>query len=517
MDKKQYNNIINWTLKHEKTLKIEDNISIARAIFNNMGVALPQGNCQEIANILESDDYMGWKSCTAEEAQEAVNRGTAAIAVSGNKFIIIAAEDEEEPVVDTTSVMTLSKTANANSTMKYYAYDNNTTTNSNDNGREAIIIIPGIMGSELFAGEANGSKISRGTKLWDPDANLYADDKIRMLACDDEGDSVYNVYASNQNYGAKSTYKRIYNRLAAEFSSTYDVLYFPYDWRKPCMASAVSLNEFIDKSNYSRVILVAHSMGGLVAACYLSLGLEQRSKVHKLIALGAPFLGATELIRVYNEGMDLGFLSGLIVNDDIKDIMPNIRSVYELLPTKKWFELTNEKIYTYKKLYTVEGYDDDGKTFTSQTYYDTKNQLYKKLKQFDSSLLTLAENMHAGMFINGDHVTNLVDSYYIVGKNLSTVNSISANVIGETGEMESIDYNKNNKGDGTVAVWSADIGGMYPNKTYYASGRDHCGEYDFDENVVKTEGLVVSANVIQLIKNIINDSSALPSGITRTR
>lgn len=128
MDKKQYNNIINWTLKHEKTLKIEDNISIARAIFNNMGVALPQGKCQEIANILESDDYMGWKSCTAEEAQAAANKGTAAIAVSDDELIIVAAEDEEEPITDAASVMTLATTSNATSTVRYYSYSNGTTT-----------------------------------------------------------------------------------------------------------------------------------------------------------------------------------------------------------------------------------------------------------------------------------------------------------------------------------------------------------------------------------------------------
>lgn len=123
MDKKQYNNIIDWTLKQKKE---EDSVSTARAIFNNMGVALPQGNFEEIAEILKNDDYMGWKSCTAEEAQEAANRGIATIAVGDNGIVVLAAEDDE-PIAEAASVMTLSETTNSASTTRYYSYSNDTT------------------------------------------------------------------------------------------------------------------------------------------------------------------------------------------------------------------------------------------------------------------------------------------------------------------------------------------------------------------------------------------------------
>ena len=127
MNKKQYNNIIDWTLKHENSSQTDDSVSTARAIFNNMGVALPQGNCAEIADTLKSDDYMGWKSCTAEEAQAAANKGTAAIAVSDDELIIVAAEDEEEPITGAASLMTLSNTVNVSANMRYYTYSNTTT------------------------------------------------------------------------------------------------------------------------------------------------------------------------------------------------------------------------------------------------------------------------------------------------------------------------------------------------------------------------------------------------------
>ena len=36
-----------------------DTVTVARAIFNNMGVAFPGGTCQEILLTLMSGDYMG--------------------------------------------------------------------------------------------------------------------------------------------------------------------------------------------------------------------------------------------------------------------------------------------------------------------------------------------------------------------------------------------------------------------------------------------------------------------------
>lgn len=120
MNKKQYNNIINRTLKNEAKAKHEDTTNVVRAIFNNMGVALPQGDCATIAEILKSNDYMGWRSCTAEEAQEAANNGIAAIAVNNKKLIVLAAEDEEA-ISENTEAMTLSENS-SQSEIQYYMY-----------------------------------------------------------------------------------------------------------------------------------------------------------------------------------------------------------------------------------------------------------------------------------------------------------------------------------------------------------------------------------------------------------
>ena len=69
MNKKQYNNLINYTLKHEETAQTKDTLITVRTIFNNMGVALPSGNMKEVYEVIKTNNYMGWTSCTMQEAQ----------------------------------------------------------------------------------------------------------------------------------------------------------------------------------------------------------------------------------------------------------------------------------------------------------------------------------------------------------------------------------------------------------------------------------------------------------------
>lgn len=121
MNKKQYNNVIEHTLKHEVSAQTEDSLETVRAIFNNMGVALPQGDMKHVYEVIKSDDYMGWKSCTMQEAQEAANNGTAAIGISEDRIVVLAAVDEEEPVEENTAVMTISEEA-LDGDMEYYTY-----------------------------------------------------------------------------------------------------------------------------------------------------------------------------------------------------------------------------------------------------------------------------------------------------------------------------------------------------------------------------------------------------------
>lgn len=124
MNKKQYNSVIDYTLKSEKALESDDSLSTARAIFKNLGVALPQGDMKTVYETIKTNNYMGWRSCTMEEAQEAANKGTAAIGISENKIVVISANDQEQPVTRTASVMPLDENTSVFevSGLMYYSY-----------------------------------------------------------------------------------------------------------------------------------------------------------------------------------------------------------------------------------------------------------------------------------------------------------------------------------------------------------------------------------------------------------
>lgn len=129
MNTKHYNNVIDWTMKHDQTAQTEDSLSTARAIFKNMGVALPSGDMQAVYETIKTNEYMGWRACTMQEAQQAADNGTAAIGISNDRIVILSAADEEEPVTETASVMTLSENTSAYAVagLEYYSYSSSTT------------------------------------------------------------------------------------------------------------------------------------------------------------------------------------------------------------------------------------------------------------------------------------------------------------------------------------------------------------------------------------------------------
>jgi hypothetical protein len=100
-----------------------------------MGVALPQGDIKTVYETISTDNYMGWKSCTMQEAQAAADKGTAAIGISEDRIVVLSANDEEQPVTQTASVMTLNENTSAYSVdgLEYYSYSYGTTTNNGNN------------------------------------------------------------------------------------------------------------------------------------------------------------------------------------------------------------------------------------------------------------------------------------------------------------------------------------------------------------------------------------------------
>lgn len=123
MNKNQYNNVIDYTLKHELSEQSYDSLTIARAIFNNMGVALPQGDINTVYKTIKTNNYMGWRSCTLQEAQAAADNGTAAIGISEDKIVVMSSINEEaEAQASSKAIISKSTLADPVDGLLFYSY-----------------------------------------------------------------------------------------------------------------------------------------------------------------------------------------------------------------------------------------------------------------------------------------------------------------------------------------------------------------------------------------------------------
>ena len=120
--------------------------------------------------------------------------------------------------------------------------------------------------------------------------------------------------------------------------------HFPYDWRRDNRVHAHLLKKLIDKrlkcwreasgAPDAKVILMAHSMGGLVARYYLEV-LEGWQDSRALFTFGTPYRGSLKAVNFLANGYKKLFL-------DLTDVMRSLTSVYQLLPIYKVININGE-------------------------------------------------------------------------------------------------------------------------------------------------------------------------------
>ena len=131
----QYKNVAQWTLANTPGVEAMDSSDAARVIFNNLGVAFPNGSCEEILLTLMSEDYMGWTPCTYRQAQEYANAGVAAVGVDTGHVVVILPDESADSVIASADA---AASANAKQTseiataermsMQFYTYAASATT-----------------------------------------------------------------------------------------------------------------------------------------------------------------------------------------------------------------------------------------------------------------------------------------------------------------------------------------------------------------------------------------------------
>ncbi len=182
---------------------------------------------------------------------------------------------------------------------------------------DPVVLLPGIMGSRLYFTESE--------KYWDPDSTwrmlawlprpFVSTEKLRRqihfrqpaIVVQDEGDGTLNENQRSRGWSGVtlSFYGAFLKGL--ETSLTGKVFAIGYDWRQGIAELGRSVGRQIEQitSSTGPLIVVTHSMGGMVlrAALHEIAGLE--SKIKGVIHVFQPVHGAVVLYRRFFTGIEV--------------------------------------------------------------------------------------------------------------------------------------------------------------------------------------------------------------------
>ncbi len=388
--------------------------------------------------------------------------------------------------------------------------------------RLPVVFIPGIGGSELKASQdiiwssqdGHGGTYSHGynanEKIWvnqDEAAKLGDDDYFDVLRLKPDGvtsEASLNLTGNLTPFGY-SDIDSFFTNMGYVKGTNFFV--YPYDWRKDVRSTQTDLDALIEtakqKSGQSKVNLVVHSMGGLVARYYISDS-QKAVKVNKLIELGVPHLGSVDSLKTLRYGSWLGYDFRLftigIPPSETKDDSQNMPSAFELLPSLKYYDFYNGSDKNLPVPYKDDRDIDNNNVIGSLNYSQTKTLLSNL--GHNMTVFGLSEQFHnlADPILNQTNDTKI---YEIVGSNQPTLGQIAETwwitwPINLIPKQDEIFIN----GDDTVPLYSAslksdnlDISGA--TKIYY---------------VEQKHGDLVngSGTAMQTVKSILNDDNSLP-------
>jgi pimeloyl-ACP methyl ester carboxylesterase len=215
---------------------------------------------------------------------------------------------------------------------------------------DVIVLLPGITGSVLQKDGKDVWAVSPGSALR---AVLSFGHSITDLELKDDGDLDDGVTAPRvipDLHLIPGLWKIDgYSRVSDFLRRTFDLhpgrnfFEFPYDWRRDNRVAARRLKEDSDRWLHewrkenpdAKLILLGHSMGGLVARYFIEC-LEGWRDTRRLVTFGTPYRGSLNALSFIVHGMRKGF--GPVTLIDLSKLLRSFTSVYQLLPIFPCFD-----------------------------------------------------------------------------------------------------------------------------------------------------------------------------------
>jgi phospholipase A1 len=305
----------------------------------------------------------------------------------------------------------------------------------------AVVFVPGIIGTEITY---------KSELIWPGEPWELIVPYTRMA-------QLTSPIAVERNIIKQYTpFYSIYNKILDHLNAVLPGRIFecPYDWRLPNEESAKKLADKVSEASqsHSKIVIVAHSMGGLVARHYLESGQFENTSgyrnVSALFTLATPHYGSPFALAAALGYRKEEFLS----KDQVCDLAsrPEFPSVYQLLPPPGI-------PFVWRTDTTLDSLDIYGSQGTA--ILGARGQ---QLKQ---------PNLDAALkFWQAFKGPAKVRYFCFLGTQYRMINSVSVSV--SNGQMQaSMPDEIACSGDGTVPSWSA----ILAHRQSLAVGGDHVG------------------------------------------